>query len=275
MVSSLELSRSYMVRPLSGALLGAVIAVAFAGAANATPVTVDFGVIKAGTTSPGPSGSPPSGENVLAGASEQYFTTAGVTVGAIGYDASGLLRYVTQKAGTFTANGNETGIGESNDYPHPSDGSYEINTSTYLLIDNTTALAAGYLSSTFSVESIQNGEGAKVYSYSGDPTHGTNLDPSKLTLLATLTNGGALHGDNCTVASGKECQTISVPNQSGYIVVQAYDAGSARSNVVVAEEVLSSNVVTINPNAVPEPASLLVVATGVIGIGVVRRRKQA
>ncbi len=180
---------------------------------------------------------------------ENNFTTGGVTVGAIGYMASGAVGYTTQKPGPFEANGGETGLGESDTYPHPSDGDYEVTTHTYLLINNAQAFAKGYQSSTFSIESLQNGEGAKIYAYTGGLTA---LDPTKLTLLDTIS----------APATGGVTQTFSVPINSLYLVVQAFTppGGSSAADIVVAQEVL-------NTAAVPEPSTWALMLVGLGGLG--------
>lgn len=219
--------------------------------ANAATLTFDFGLLGASTTAGG-TGTACASNCVIGGAQEQFFTTGGISIGAIGYDSAGAVAYVTQKPGAFSTNGGETGIGESNTYPTTSDVSYEVETTTWLLIDNTRALNAGYLSSSIAIESMQTGEGGHIYAYSGPLTA---LDTSKLTLLASLENPS-------TAAS--PTQSVSVPNKSGYLVVQAY--GSPAANITVANVVL-------NTQPVPEPASFALLALGLTGIGILRRRQ--
>lgn len=114
------------------------LAVFAAVTASASTLTFDFGLIGAD------GGSVCAHRCVLAGASERTFTLNSVGVGAIGYSATGAVGYVTQKPGDFGGNNGETGLGESATSPKPSDPDFEIADSTYLLIDNAAAFAAGY-----------------------------------------------------------------------------------------------------------------------------------
>ncbi len=159
------------------------------------------------------------------------------------------------ETGPFAAAGGESGLGESNTSPKPSDSDYEVTTSTWLLLDNTAPKAAGYTVATLSIESIQSGEGAKVYSYTG--ALGA-LDITKLTLLDTLS----------APATGGVTQTIAVPNDV-YLVVQAYEpkGGASGSDIVIAQE-------TFTKTAVPEPATWAMMLVGVGGLGAVARRRR-
>lgn len=237
--------------------LAGLLALACAPAAGAATLTFDFGQI-------GADGGAVCGSNcVIPNAVEHWFSTGGVSVGSIGFNALDAIAYTTQKPGTFDGTGGETGLGESDTYPDPSRGDYEVTTETWLLIDNSQALSAGYLSSTFSIESIQSGEGVKVYAYTGALTA---LDQTKLTLLATLS----------APATGGVTQTISVPNDSNYLVVQAYTppGGSSGSDIVVAQMVLNTKPV---PPSVPEPAAwaLMLAGFGLAGAGLRRRQAAA
>ena len=236
------------------ALGGAMLLGLGATSASATTLTFDFGLIGAN------GGSPCSKNCVLPTLGENYFTTGGITVGAIGYNAKHAQAYVTQKPGAFAANGGETGLGESDKHPKPSSSDYEITTSTYLLIDNSQAFNAGYQSATFSLESLQKGEGGTIYAYTGPLA---SLDPSKLTFLAQLS----------APATGGVTQTVAVPNNSLYLVVQAYKppGGSSASDIVVAEEVL--NTAPVVPT-VPEPAAWVLMLTGFGGLGAAVRTRR-
>jgi hypothetical protein len=115
---------------------------------------------------------------------EDTFSNGSFTVGAEGYNSSGAVAYVAQKPGPITSG--ETGLGESNTYPTPSDSDYEITDSTYLLLDDSALVAAGYSLTNLEIESIQSGEGAKIYGYTG--TLGGTLNKADLVLLDTITN---------------------------------------------------------------------------------------
>jgi len=174
------------MRIYSFALAGIVLAgaAAVAGSATAATVTFDFGTL--GGASSAPSSASPCSSNCVINSEthnpikgEVYFTKDGVSVGAIGYNPgaaltnggpapSGSPTYVTQKPGVFGGNNGETGIGESNTYPNPSDSDYEITTKTALVLDNTLANGEGYKSATLSIESMQLGEGAHIFTWDGN-----------------------------------------------------------------------------------------------------------
>jgi len=122
-----------------GVILGALMLIGSGpGSASAATITFDFGLI-------GADGGAVCGSNcVIAGVGEHTFTVGTATVGAIGYNAAGAQKYVTQKPGPFGGSG-ETGLGESDTSPTPSTSDYEITTSTWLLIDNGPAFGNGYL----------------------------------------------------------------------------------------------------------------------------------
>jgi hypothetical protein len=146
--------------------------------ASAAPVAFNFGSL-------GANGGPVCSANcIIPNQAENTFTTGGVTVGAIGYGSGGAVEFVTQKPGAIDGPG-ETGLGESSTGTNPSDSDYEITDSTYLLIDDAAARAAGYSITSFEMQSIQSGEGGKIYGYTGPLS---SINTADLTLLDTLTN---------------------------------------------------------------------------------------
>ena len=241
---------------LAGAALAS--ALAYSGAASASVVTFNFGLDGFASTAPVPSGNTPCASNCVIDINgEVFFTVNGVSVGATGYNSgaltnggsapSGTPTYVTQKPGPFNANGGETGLGESNTYPNTSDSDYEITKTTALVLDNKTAIADGYKSATLSVESLQAGEGAKIYTWDG-----VSGDPLKLidTLIGLPVT-----------------QTVDVPD-SPYFVIQA--TGISGADITLAQEVLSTS-------SVPEPSTWAMMIIGFAGLGFAgyRRRKAA
>jgi hypothetical protein len=182
------------------------------------------------------------------------FSTMGLTIGAIGYNAAGNIAYVTQKPGSFEGPG-ETGIGESDVYNGPplgnppSDSDWEITTSTYLLLNNS-LLTHGAKSVSVTIESLQSGEGANVYSYSGPLGV---LNPADLTLI------GSVVGTPVT-------QTVATSGLT-YIVVQAFTplGGNPAADVAIATEVVTSGV--------PEPSTWAMMMLGFAGLGFAGYRK--
>ena len=146
----------HVTSSLTGALLAGGLTVAGLAPASAADVTLDFGNIGAD------GGAVCSSGCVIPGAFEHTFSVGAVTVGAIGYMAGGAVGYVTQKPGSFEGPG-ETGIGESDTYPSPSNSDFEINPDTALVLDNLTNNYIGYKSVSLTIESMQCGEGAIVY----------------------------------------------------------------------------------------------------------------
>jgi hypothetical protein len=210
--------------------------------ASAAGVTFDFGSL-------GANGGPVCSANcIIPNQAENTFTTGGVTVGAIGYGSGGAVEFVTQKPGAIDGPG-ETGLGESSTGTNPSDSDYEITDSTYLLIDDAAARAAGYSITSFEIQSIQNGEGAKIFGYTGPLS---SIIPGDLTLLDTLTN-----------PPGSVTQTFSPTGtqQYDYYVFQADTppGGSTSADVAISQEVLA--------RSVPEPSTWAMMLTGFALLG--------
>lgn len=218
------------------------------GAAHAGSLTFDFGSMVANGRSDAITG--------VLGTNAQSFTNQGVTLSADAYhlaDTPGLAigGWVTQKSGTFT--GGEAGLGASSTAAG-SDREWEIAKGTYLLLDNRAALSAGYAPTSISIGSLQAGETATISAYSGAFST-SGLDLSKLTVLATLTNPG----------SGGVVQSVNnLPADSFFVVTE-----TGSGNVTVGAEILNRQTV-----AAPEPASMALLATGVLGLGLARRRRR-
>jgi PEP-CTERM motif len=182
------------------------------------------------------------------------FSTMGLTIGAIGYDDTGAVKYVTQKPGSFEGPG-ETGIGESNVYNGPPLGNppsspdWEIEPNTYLLLDNA-LLTHGAKSVSITIESLQAGEGANVYSYSGPLGV---LNPADLTLIGS-------------VVGTPETQTVLTPDYT-YLVVQGLngDGNHPSADVAIATEVVTSGV--------PEASTWAMMMLGFAGLGFAGYRK--
>ena len=185
---------------------------------------------------------------------QNTFSTMGLTIGAIGYNAAGAVAYVTQKPGPFEGPG-ETGIGESDVYngpPNgnpPSDSDWEITTSTYLLLNNT-LLTNGAKSVSVTIESLQTGEGANVIRIRVSLGM---LNPADLTLI------GSVVGEPVT-------QTVLTPGYD-YLVVQALngDGNHPLADVAIATEVVTSGV--------PEPSTWAMMFIGFAGLGFAGYRK--
>jgi hypothetical protein len=209
--------------------------------ASAASVAFNFG-------SHGANGGPVCSANcIIPNQAENTFTTGGVTVGAIGYGSGGAVEFVTQKPGAIDGPG-ETGLGESSTGTNPSDSDYEITDSTYLLIDDAAARAAGYSITSFEMQSIQSGEGGKIFGYTGPLS---SINTADLTLLDTLTN-----------PPGAVTQTFSPTGsqQYDYYVFQADTpiGGSASADIAISQEVLA--------RSIPEPSTWAMLLLGFAGL---------
>jgi hypothetical protein len=156
--------------------------------------------------------------------------------------AGGAVGYVTQEPGSFEGPG-ETGIGESNTYPSPSDSDWEIDSATALVLDNN----IGYKSVSLTIESMQSGEGAFVYG-SHDGIYG------EFVLLGSL--------------NGADGVTQSFNTGAwNYLGVMGWnvDGNHPDADVAIAIEVVSTRV--------PEPSTWAMLMLGFAGLGFAGYRK--
>ncbi len=247
-------------------ILAGGLAVTVAAPARAN-VDFNFNVLAAtGATCTG-------GDCVLSSAS-QSFSTGGITLGAYSYAASGGGGVsgpgtdVSQRFGTN--GGSETGLGV---FTHGVDkttgSSLEISAREYLLLDNSNAIAQGYVLSSLSLSSIQSGEGGGINVYSAS-TIGNTLTLSKLTLIAALTNPG-------TGSAPIQTYDFNPTNDTAdYIVVTADNAvNTPTGNVLLAQEIFSKASTSSGPAPVPEPSTLLLYGTFVLGLAVTAWRRRS
>jgi hypothetical protein len=205
-----------------------------------------------------------SGDCVLNGNTATY-TAGGINVTAYSY---ALTNSVVSSSGTdvsqrFGSNTAETGLGVFTSGVDSRTGSpLEISSSEYLLLDNSNAISQGYIEASISLGSIQSGEGGSISIY-GTSSIGSTLDLTKLTLLAKLQNpstgSGALQKYNFSFSN----------DTANYLVITADNTTASAGNVLVQQETFANGSSNI---PVPEPMSVTVLATGLLGLTLVRRR---
>ncbi len=208
-----------------------------------------------------------SGDCVLNSNSVAY-TNGGITVTANSYAVSGNIvsssgTDVSQRFGNLSTG--ETGLGVWSSGDTYSGSPLEIASNEYLLLNNSNAISQGYTEASISLGSIQSGEGGAIDIY-GATSVGSTLDLTKLTLLKALQNPS-------TGTAALQTYNFGLTNNNAnYLVITADNTTASAGNVLVGQEtfaVPSSNV------RVPEPMSLAVLATGLVGLSVVRRRSRA
>ena len=160
-------------------------------------------------------------------------TIGSQTVAATGYsDQFTTAAFLTQKPGPF---GPETGLGESDTAPSPSDSEFEIAPGKSVVLDNT-AVGAPVVS--ISIGSLQEGESAAIY---------TGASLASLSLFTTVTG----------LPDARRVDLTSTT--TAFVGVLEISGNSS-----VLQEVVASNV--------SEPASVTLLAGGLFGLGMIRRR---
>jgi PEP-CTERM motif len=251
-------------------ILTLLMSAALAAPATASTITFDLG--NAGPGGPTFTSSAVNGAGIFMGSGPVVFTNSGVSISATGFggtpSCSGTClnsTYVSQKPGSFGPG--ETGIGESDNQATQSDSDREVTASTFIVLDNTNAIAHGYLSSQLVIESLQDGEGARIY---GLNTMGATLDLTGLTsgnLLATLIGCSA---PGCT---GGVTQFVTLPTWNYFVLtgIPNNANGSGSNDFVLSEDIFTKS----NNSNVPEPLTVALFGAGLLGLGGLRRRKAA
>jgi len=126
----------------------------------------------------------------------------------------------------------------------------------YLVLDLSSTVAAGDTELSIMLGSIQNGEGGQVDFYSLSSV-GSTLDLTKLSLIAVAQSPDA-----------NANQTINLGGISDKFLVIASDNSSTPAGNVLVE-----NVILSTPDPVPEPATAALLGSSLIGLFLIRRRR--
>ncbi|MDA8253322.1 MAG: PEP-CTERM sorting domain-containing protein [Rhodospirillales bacterium] len=216
--------------------------------ATPNPLTFDFGTLGAN------GGSLCSSNCVLPGTAGQAvdFSQYGISLTATGYHYGsgsplGVGEYVSQKPNPPNAT-NEAGLGESNTSPTPSDPQNEIGVGNAVVLDNAAAIALGWTPVSITIGSLQSGENADIF---GGST------PLELKIG--------------TVTGTPDVQTVNLATTDTYVTVTG---GNYGNSVLLSETFSFTGSSFGGSSSVPEPTTLAIMASGLLGLTIMRRRRR-